>query len=163
MVFIFIKLDQPLDRVNRITMSFCPSPPAGLIELMHERSLLPMETPQTPYERFSQTPINVGRMNDPTGAAWIKGLCGDTMEIYLVINGDTIMEALFHTDGCAATYACGSLVTELAQGKSVAEALGISPKMIIDALAGLPEDHRHCAILAASTLHKAIADYLLRY
>ena len=121
-----------------------------------------MTTPITPFERLSRTPVNVGRLNDPTGAAWIKGLCGDTMEIYLVIEGDLIREALFHTDGCAATHACGSLVTETAKGKTVDAALDISPKQIIDGLAGLPEDHRHCAILAVSTLHKAIADYLLQ-
>ncbi len=122
-----------------------------------------METTTTPYERYARAPVNVGRMNDPTGAAWIKGLCGDTMEMYLVVEDGVITDALFFTDGCGATLACGSFATEFAKGKTAAEALGLSPKAIIDGLAGLPADHRHCAILAASTLHKAIADYLLRY
>ncbi|MBN2352426.1 MAG: iron-sulfur cluster assembly scaffold protein [Spirochaetales bacterium] len=122
-----------------------------------------METTTSPYERYSRAPVNLGRMNDPTGAAWIKGLCGDTVEMYLVVEDGVITDALFQTDGCGATFACGSFATEFAKGRTVTEALGLSPKAIIDGLAGLPEDHRHCAILAASALHKAIADYLLRY
>lgn len=116
----------------------------------------------TLYERYAQKPINVGRMNDPSGGAWIKGLCGDTMEMYLVIQKQVITEVRFFTDGCAATHACGSLASELAKGKTIQDALGISPREIIDGLGNLPEDHLHCAILAVSTLHKAIADSMLR-
>jgi nitrogen fixation NifU-like protein len=122
-----------------------------------------METTMTPYERFSRSPVNIGRMNDPTGAAWVKGLCGDTMEMYLYIEENVIRDARFQTDGCGATFACGSVATEFVKGKTVPESLRLSPGTIIDALAGLPEDHRHCAVLAANTLHQAIADYLLRY
>lgn len=107
-------------------------------------------------------PKNVGRMNDPDGSAFIKGLCGDTLEIYLEIRDDRITKALFFAEGCGATVACGSVTTELAKGKNIKEVLRISPADIIDALRGLPEENLHCAILAASTLHKAVADYLLR-
>jgi nitrogen fixation NifU-like protein len=117
----------------------------------------------TLYDEYSQNPVNVGRMNDPSGAAWIKGLCGDTMEMYLAIEDNIVKEAKFYTDGCGATYACGSLATELAAGKDIYDALGISPKEIIDKLQNLPEDHRHCAVLAVSTLYKAIANYMLNY
>jgi len=107
-------------------------------------------------------PKNLGRMNDPDGAAVVKGLCGDTTEIYLSIRNDKIYDASFFTDGCGPTIACGSTVTELVKGKSIEDALKLSPANIIDALDGLPEESIHCAILAVNTLHKAIADYLLR-
>ena len=107
-------------------------------------------------------PKNVGRMNDPDGAARVKGLCGDTIEIYLSIKQDKIYDALFFTGGCAPTIACGSMVTELVKSKSIEDALNISPASIIDALDGLPGESIHCAILVVNTLHKAIADYLLR-
>ena len=48
-------------------------------------------------------------------------------------------------------------------GKSVADALGISPKDIIDGIRDLPYENHHCAVLAVGTLHKAIVDYLLKH
>jgi nitrogen fixation NifU-like protein len=110
---------------------------------------------------YIKNPKNVGRMNDPDGGAIEKGICGDTLEIYLVIKNNMIVEARFYTDGCGVTLACGSALTEFAKGKSINETLGISPKNIIDKLEGLPEEHIHCAILSTNTLHKALADYLL--
>ena len=76
------------------------------------------QRPETLFERFSREPVNLGRMNDPSGSAWIKGLCGDTMEMYLSINEGTITDARFFTDGCAPTHACGSLVTRLVKGRT---------------------------------------------
>ncbi|MBN1695880.1 MAG: iron-sulfur cluster assembly scaffold protein [Spirochaetales bacterium] len=112
---------------------------------------------------YARRPLNFNRMNDPSGSAWIKGLCGDTMEIYLVIENDNIIDACFYTDGCGATLACGSVATEFSKGKTLGEVLSFSPRNIIDHLGGLPKEHIHCAILAANTLYKAIADYLLQY
>ncbi len=103
------------------------------------------------------------RMNDPTAAAWIRGQCGDTMEVYLTIRDGMIEDATFFTDGCEATMICGSAVAELVRGKSIDEALAVSPRQMIDCAGDLPADHTHCAILAVNTLHKAIADYLLQY
>jgi nitrogen fixation NifU-like protein len=112
--------------------------------------------------QHSSHPKNLGRMNDPDGSASIKGLCGDTMEIYLTITSETIIDARFYTDGCGVTLACGSVATELVKGKSISDVLMISPADIIYALKKLPEENLHCAILSVSTLHKALADYLLR-
>ena len=111
---------------------------------------------------LAKNPKHFGRMNDPTSGAYIKGPCGDEMEFYLVIKNRVIEEVKFYTEGCIATVVCGSLTAQLALGKSIDEALGISPKKVIEALNGLPEDHCHCSILAVSTLYRAIADYLLK-
>ncbi len=107
-------------------------------------------------------PENIGRINEPDGVARIQGLCGDSMEIYLVVSDERVIDARFITDGCGATLACGSVATKLAKGKSIAEILEISPARIIKELDGLPEERLHCAILSVSTLHKALADYLLK-
>ena len=112
---------------------------------------------------YANNPLNIGRMNDPSGSAWIKGLCGDTMEIYLIIKDNKIIDTKFFTDGCGVTLACGSAVTELIKNKTIDIILSISPQKILDHLEGLPKENIHCAILAVSTLHKAIADYLLKY
>lgn len=112
---------------------------------------------------YAKNPLNIGRMNDPSASAFIKGLCGDTIEIYLVIENDKIIDAKFYTDGCGATLACGSTVTQLAKNKTIDAVLSISPQSVLDHLDRLPKENIHCAILAVSTLHKAISDYLLQY
>ncbi len=108
------------------------------------------------------SPRNRGRMNDPDGGAWIRGLCGDTMEIYLIIEGNQVTKALFFTDGCGPTIACGSVTTGLAKQQTIEDVLGISPSDVMTALGGLPRKSYHCAVLTVSTLHKALSDYLLK-
>jgi nitrogen fixation NifU-like protein len=108
----------------------------------------------------AQNPRNVGSIPDADGFASITGPCGDTMEIWLRVKNGKIQAATFWTDGCGTTVAAGSMVTELAKGKSVAQALPISQQDILGALGGLPEESQHCALLAANTLREAITDYL---
>ena len=103
-----------------------------------------------------------GQMNDPSGSAYIKGTCGDQMEFYIAVENNKITDIKFHTDGCIYTSACGAMASALAIGKSLQEALGISAGQVIAELKVLPKSHVHCAILAVSTLYKAIADYLLK-
>jgi nitrogen fixation NifU-like protein len=108
----------------------------------------------------AMTPRNVGNLEDADGFARVTGPCGDTMEIWLKVNGHTIVSAGFMTDGCGTTIASGSMVTEMAKGKSVGEARKISQQDVLDVLGGLPEESEHCALLAANTLKGAIRDYL---
>ena len=110
----------------------------------------------------SPVPANMRRMNDADGSAWIDGLCGDSMEMYLVISEEIVTDASFFTDGCSASQACGSTAARLAVGKPLKEVLGLSPADVLNAWADIPQGNVHCAILAISTLHKALADYLLR-
>lgn len=103
-----------------------------------------------------------GRMNDPSGSAYIKGICGDQMEFYIVVENNKITDIKFHTDGCVYTSACGAVACNLAIGRSFQDALGVSAGQVITELKILPKSHVHCAILAVSTMYKAIADYLLK-
>lgn len=103
-----------------------------------------------------------GQMNDPSGSAYIKGACGDQMEFYIVAEGGAITDVKFYTDGCGYTMACGAMVSRLATGKAIPEALNISAGQVLAELGVVPKSHTHCAILAVSTLYKAIADYLLK-
>jgi nitrogen fixation NifU-like protein len=105
-------------------------------------------------------PRNLGGMADFDGFARVTGSCGDTMEIWLKVKENTIADISFMTDGCGPSIASGSMVTELATGKSVIEAVRISRHDVINALGGLPEESQHCALLAANTLKMAIRDYL---
>jgi len=108
-----------------------------------------------------QHPRNYRALDSPDGYAKVKGICGDSMEMYLRVKNDTITECTFQTDGCGTTVVCGSVATELAVGKSLIEALGaVSAAEILRVLGGLPEESVHCAQLAAETLRRALADYL---
>ena len=105
-------------------------------------------------------PRNMGDMEDADGFGKVTGPCGDTMEIWLRVESNTIVAATFLTDGCGPSIASGSMLTELVKGKSIPWALRVSQQDVLDALGGLPEDSVHCALLAANTLKKAVRDYL---
>jgi len=104
-------------------------------------------------------PSNVGRMPDADARGLVHGWCGDTMEVFLRLDGTIIRQATFMTDGCGPTLACGSILTTMVQGMSMDEAGAILPEDLIAALDGLPEESQHCAELAASTLQNAIFNW----
>lgn len=105
-------------------------------------------------------PRNLGQIESPDGFGRVIGPCGDTMEIYLRVDGGRITNATFWTDGCGPSIASGSMATELIKGKSIVEAQNMSQDSILNALGGLPEESQHCALLAANTFKDAVRDYL---
>ena len=109
-----------------------------------------------------QDPKFMGRMTDASSVGRITGTCGDTMEIYLQLEGDQIQKASFFTDGCGSSVACGSVAAELANGKEFDEAVLIGGDIILDILKGLPEEEHHCAYLAAEALQVAIHEWMLK-
>lgn len=104
-------------------------------------------------------PRNLGSIAGAEGITSFTGPCGDTMQIWLKINNDIVVNAGFLTDGCLSTYACGSMAIELIKGKHVTQAMTISQNQILNSLGGLPESNLHCALLAANAIKAALADY----
>lgn len=108
-----------------------------------------------------QHPRNFQKMDKPDAYAQDKGSCGDTMEMFLRMKDDRIVQCTFQTDGCGSSIVCGSMATMLAQNKTFTQALGaVTADEILKRLGGLPEEDVHCALLAAETLRRALADYL---
>jgi nitrogen fixation NifU-like protein len=103
-------------------------------------------------------PLNVGSLKNPDGHGRITGQCGDTMEIFIKKKGKRIDNIRFLTDGCGATLACGSGVTELAKGKTISEAESIDTLSLLRYLEDMPASHEHCLILAVKALHQALKD-----
>jgi Mrp family chromosome partitioning ATPase/NifU-like protein involved in Fe-S cluster formation len=99
---------------------------------------------------------NMGSFDQPDLHGKVRGCCGDSIQIELVVDGEVIKDARFLTDGCAATIACGGLLTRLIKGKTLTEAQELSPETLIKELGGLPKDHVHCASLAVKTLREII-------
>jgi nitrogen fixation NifU-like protein len=106
-------------------------------------------------------PRNVGDIKDAGGFARVMGPCGDTMYIYLRIDGQSISDAKFMTDGCGTTIVCGSVVTDMVRGKEIKEASKIRHTHVLEVLGGLPDADVHCSVLAVDTLRAAIKNYVL--
>lgn len=113
-----------------------------------------------------KNPRNYGMMKNPDGIGQAGNIiCGDVMKLYIKVEkiktGEEIIKDIkFETFGCAAAIANSSVLTELAKGKSLSEALAIGRRQIVTSLGGLPPVKIHCSILAADALAEAIYDYL---
>ncbi len=108
-----------------------------------------------------QNPRNLGEMKDADAIGKTGNpTCGDLIWIYIKVKDDIITDISFKTFGCAAAIATSSMLTELAKGKTLKEALKITRKEIAESLEGLPPIKMHCSNLAADGLHKAIEEYL---
>ncbi|MEW6755290.1 MAG: iron-sulfur cluster assembly scaffold protein [Candidatus Latescibacterota bacterium] len=88
--------------------------------------------------------------------------CGDQMRMWIRVEDDRIVDIRFRTTGCAGSVATSSMVTELACGRTITEALTLTDDDVIAALGGTPGYKRHCSLLGTAALHAAIADYLAR-
>ena len=104
-------------------------------------------------------PKNIGELEHANSRVRITGPCGDSIEMWLTIEGEKISDIRFMTDGCGATITCASYVTETAKGKTIEEALRITLEDVAEYFEGLPDEHKHCAKLAIMTLTAAIEKY----
>jgi nitrogen fixation NifU-like protein len=105
-------------------------------------------------------PRNVGEIPDANGVGEIGNpTCGDITKIYLKIEDNVIKDIKFKTFGCAAAVASSSMLTEMAKGKTLEEALKITDEAVAEMLGGLPPQKMHCSNMAAEAMQKAIEDY----
>lgn len=107
-----------------------------------------------------QHPRNVGEINDADGIGEVGNpVCGDLMTFYINVKGGKLADVRFKTFGCGAAIAVSSIVSEMARGRPVEDALKITNKLVAEELDGLPPNKMHCSNLGAEALHKAIEDY----
>jgi len=111
-------------------------------------------------------PRNVGRIEDPDAKA-IEGspACGDMVAVYLKVDPEDlrITDVKFESYGCASNIATGSIITELAKGRTLEEVKAITWKQASDALGGLPPIKTHCSVLAVDGLRAAVQNYEERH
>jgi nitrogen fixation NifU-like protein len=113
------------------------------------------------YQRW-QEPLYMGMLDDADGKSRVRGPCGDTMEIYLKFESNKVVDASFMTDGCGPTAVCGSYAAEMALGSKPDDIFDITGESILTEIGGLPEEHEHCAFLAAEALQAAVDDYMIQ-
>jgi nitrogen fixation NifU-like protein len=107
-----------------------------------------------------QSPRNAGAMESADAEAEEENpVCGDVLHIWLRIRDGVIQEASWEARGCAPAVAAASVMSEMVKGMSLDEAGAIDRPDIAEALGGLPARKAHAAILAASTLRRAIERY----
>jgi nitrogen fixation NifU-like protein len=107
-----------------------------------------------------KNPRNVGEIEKADAEGTVGNpVCGDMMTMYIKVKDNVIEDIKFKTFGCGAAIATSSMTTELAQGKTLDEALAISREDVAEALDGLPPVKMHCSNLAADALHEAIKHY----
>ena len=114
---------------------------------------------------YFKKPHNYGRMKNADGVGKVGNLvCGDVMWLYIKVDKnkkgkEIIKDIKFETFGCVAAIATISVITDLAKGKTLEEAIKIERQEIVKSLGGLPAIKIHCSVLAASALSEAIYDY----
>lgn len=107
-----------------------------------------------------QNPQNVGEIPDANGVGEVGNVvCGDILRVYIKVKDNVLEDVKFMTYGCGAAVASGSMLTVLAKGRTVEEALQITNRTVAEALGGLPPQKKHCSNLAADALHRAIEDW----
>jgi nitrogen fixation NifU-like protein len=105
-------------------------------------------------------PRNVGEIKDADGVGTVGNpVCGDMMTFFIKVNGGRLEDVKFKTFGCGAAIAVSSMISEMAKGKTLDEAVKISNKDVAQELDGLPANKMHCSNLGADALHKAIENY----
>ena len=108
-------------------------------------------------------PRNVGDLENPDGVGEIGNpSCGDIMRMVIKVKDNKITDIRFKTFGCGAAIAVSSMVTEMAKGKTLEEAVTISRDDIAKALGGLPPKKLHCSNLGTDALKAAINDYWIK-
>jgi nitrogen fixation NifU-like protein len=111
-------------------------------------------------EHFNN-PRNMGEIPNPDAIGKVGNpVCGDLIWIYITVKNDVITDVKFKTFGCAAAIATSSMITELAKGKTLKEALKLTRQDVAEHLQGLPPIKMHCSNLASDGLHRAIEEYL---
>ena len=111
-----------------------------------------------------QNPRNVGEIKDADGIGEVGNpVCGDMMTFYIKVKDNKLEDVKFKTFGCGAAIAVSSMVSQIAKGKTLEEALKITNKDVAEELGGLPKNKMHCSNLGADALHAAIKDYMKKH
>ncbi len=107
-----------------------------------------------------RNPRNIGVIENADGIGEVGNpVCGDLMTFYIKVKENRLEDVKFQTFGCGAAIAVSSIVSEMAKGKTLEEAMRITNKDVAEELHGLPKNKLHCSNLGADALHKAIENY----
>jgi nitrogen fixation NifU-like protein len=111
-------------------------------------------------EHFTN-PRNVGKLENPDGEAVVGDpSCGDQMKVSIQVDDNKIIDIKFRSYGCPGAIATSSMMTELAKGKTIEEALMITDDDVIISLGGIPARKKHCSLMGIKGLQEAVRNYV---
>lgn len=126
----------------------------------HEQSFL--DTHSDEYIEMAYSYERLERVENPDGYGKRVGDCGDTVEMFLTIDGGIITHVSIQVDGCMNTIACANTVAIMTEGHPVDEAWEVTPEKVADYLKTLDENHFHCAELSVGAFFLALNDYRMK-
>jgi nitrogen fixation NifU-like protein len=104
-----------------------------------------------------QNPRNAGEVEAPNAIVDLQNpVCGDVLRLTARIVDGRIEQIRFRAKGCVASMACASRLTEMAQGRTLAEARALRTEELVEGLGGLPEASAHAAQLAMDGLQQLL-------
>lgn len=107
-----------------------------------------------------ERPRNSGVLEDANGVGYMTNpVCGDTLLLMLRVEDERVADVRWQSDGCAASIAAASMLSELVRGKPLAELGALTRERIVEALGGLPSSKLHASVLAADALQRALVGY----
>jgi len=107
-----------------------------------------------------RNPRNVGKIDDADLIGEAGSLaCGDSLKLYIKLDGNIIKDAKFLTFGCGSAVASSSILTEMIIGKTLDDVRKITNKDIADELGGLPQEKMHCSVMGQEALEDALKKY----
>ena len=122
--------------------------------------LIEMESYSEIVLDHAEHPRNRGILEDANARGYqMNPVCGDTLVLMLRIEDGRIADARYETEGCTASLATSSILTELIIGRTVDEAAELTHEDISDAVGGLPASKLHSAALVIGALKRALATY----
>ncbi len=83
----------------------------------------------------------------------------DSLTFFIKVREGKLAEVSYLVFGCGGFIASASVLSLLAQNKTLDEALALSKKEILEALEGLPPHQEHCADHALYALQEAVHNY----
>jgi NifU-like protein involved in Fe-S cluster formation len=112
------------------------------------------------FERW-RNPKYCGVMEGADSHARLRGSCGDTMEMFILVQDERIAKISYVTDGCSSSSIAGSFAAELGMGKTFEEVLDLTGADVLQEIGTFPEAEEHCAHLAVTTLQEAVNSFLV--
>jgi SUF system NifU family Fe-S assembly protein len=108
----------------------------------------------------AEHPRNHGKLENANARGYsLNPVCGDTLALALRIEDGRIAEARFETEGCTASVATSSIITEMITGLTIDDAMALTHEDVSEAVGGLPSSKLHSAALVIAGLHRAIGNY----
>lgn len=126
---------------------------------MHEASSRTLKEHSRNFQQMVARAERHGMLEQPDGYGKRVSHCGDSVEMFLAVEGEELQLVTCKVTGCFTTVACGNTVSYLMEGRTLTDAWQLTPDNVIEFLESLSSAHRHCAELAVGAFYDALVDY----